>query len=743
MKKANKIVALILIIALTLTIFSGCAEKANPIVTESPEDYIIEIEVDEVEVLEIVMNEIDWNEIALNSAYITEIQSVDIEVVSIDDELMEIVFDNFEEYHQVALDREQIRKDLITAGIVVVSVIVVTAVTAGVGTAAGSGAVVQFFGYAGVTSSSTALQAAGLAAGSATKAIAVDLAIGTAIDAGITAASTIGTGISVDEVMDQVVAGVSDGLKWSAFFAPVAVLAPGISAIVAVSRAVKATSAIVKNTDEVADLIKYADEVYDAAHKVANGTSSLDEAYDIYKNTSSVLDVVSKETFEEVTKNIDGFYDIIIKYNPYGLSERVSGVIITDAIDTLGLENTSYETIYNVVKNAKSYSKLSDDALKILKEYPSDFVRAFSSVMGKDLLDDIIKNLIGNDALTKAVTKYAAKKNVYALVAASFDVEDMNVLLDESILTCLSQRYGSSIVKNLSAGQSLYSLMRKAGIPETQIFDIISKYIDDGVKTVDDLTNNSDVANLLRTMFENEKLMIKSINSALGITSQNAKLINDVAIKQLKEIFVGNPTVNAENITNLFSKSSMGLNQINNELGESFISELGTRSEDVLRILAGNTYISKDVVGEIAKEGLRRVGIAEDIVMKFIDDGIKFTDSGHDIVNDFNVVNQLLVYHQYYADDYVEFLADVTGELDIVKQLKVYNQHYLGDYANFATNMSKIIDDIPTGSLDDFMKKLPVDNFEDVAKISSEFNELVVKLQRSMVVYRVSVQDAF
>lgn len=623
----------------------------------SVEDSFVVLEIRGIEETGIIVDDIDVDEILVNCIEVMDIEGIEVEVTSINDDFVYLAYRNFVSYYGDDFD---LKDFLIDAGIGCGCILIcVTLSVAG-------GPVGTFFG-AVITSQLT------------TSAIV----IGAAIDAAVSAYQAYEEGGDASYIIGHMLNGVADGLKWSAMLAPLTGVVDGIKALRAVAALRKVPGFEAVTDDEARKIFESLAEILSKSGQSADNLTD-DVIKELYKNLPAEF---TEELTEDVLRNILAnkslITNIVRKYNPFNVSGDVLKSMQNSFLKRAGLTDDLGEGLIKNFKNGtiKSLDDITDTAVReFIEKNMYEFVECFGPSLSKDFLDSCLKSLLGDDAfdiIKKSITSDCLYIDMIKTVGR--DAAD-EIVSDSNTLILLQLRYGSENVNKLINVHVLYEqILRNNSIADDQLEIVIAGILDGSLKSLDDISSIS--TQIAKNLTSSREVVAQTIKN-LGKGNALSGLLDDLAKAGMESLGIPADSA-ADIITNSLTKTDI-------------ISKYG---DDVYRLLfSDNNYnlclnclsvqngVNDSLIKEITEDALSSRGIADDIIENIMS-GRGITEWG---ISDDEIMAISNVVADYYrmtdANTYANYIMEISekrGEVieDFLKEYTANNTITNVEYA--------------------------------------------------------------
>ncbi len=658
----------------------------------------VEISYNDVVLNAVDVKEINVEEIKVNPAIIEEISLIETQVTTINDEFVYIAYQNFVDYYGEDVDWEKLLVDIAIGATVVIVMVTLSTVGGPVGT---------FFGA--VIASEFAASA---------------IVIGAAIDAAVAGYMAYKEGGDASYILGHMLNGVADGFKWSAILAPISygggqLVEKGYKAIKgaingwrATRRAAKIAALNAVPTSQVSEVL------YNMPDIIKYSAGLLDDASDMavknaYKAASKdISQEITEDVFLKAFRNKDSLVQIIKKLNPYDVAEKVvkaqQEAFLKKA--TTNLTDEAVESLINKLKNQtiKRIDDIADDAVKqLIRNSPKDFVDCFGSRMSKELLDDVIKETVGGEAILKSIAESITKKTGYTDLVEKIGKDAIDqILSSENSQYVLAAKYGSKNLTNLFNGKRLFdALLKDNKIDHKEIKAVIDGLLSGTIK------NTSDVAllkvdgkivssQIINNMISGRDVISQTLKN-LKLGKANAGLLNDLAIAGFKcGLDESAKNVLTDDVLGKIVKNAYKKSQLSDDVYEQLVKN----AQKFVESIKLQSAVNKSLVNDVIVDALRASDIPESAITRILKGASINTWGLADIKVD-SIASLIASYYQaidssiYY--NFVEEFATVRG--NVIKEFIKQYEKAGNTIRNKAAYAGKIME--PAGELANIVKE--------------------------------------
>lgn len=571
----------------------------------------------EIDFKEIVLNavdvkEINVEEIKVNPAIIKEIMVIETQVTTINDEFVYLAYQNFVDYYGDDVDWEQFIKDIAIGATVVIVMVTLSTVAGPVGT---------FFGAVVCSEFSAAA-----------------IVVGAAIDAAISGYLAYQEGGDASYILGHMLNGVADGFKWGAILAPVSfaggkVIEKGAKAIKGAINGMRATSKAAKIAALNAIPTKQVAEVlYDMPNIVKYTANLADNAADTA--VKNAYKAASKEISQEITEDVflkafrskSALLQIVKELNPYDIADKVLKVSQESYLKkaATNITDEAVESLIKQLKNGalKSINDITDDAVKqLIKETPGQFVELFGKRMSKELLDNVLKETVGGEAIVKSIAESITKKTAYAELVEKIGKETADRILSSGdSLYVLQAKYGAKNLTNLLNSQKLYNaLLKNNKIDHKEIKAVVEGLLAGTIKSTSDIASLSVDGKIVSSQIVSNMISGRDVISQtlknMKLGKANASLLNDLAIagfkyaidEETKNILTDDVLTNV--IKNSYTKS---------QLPDDVYKHLVKNAQTLLESMKLQNAVNKSLVNDLVVDALKESDIPESAITQIM-----------------------------------------------------------------------------------------------------------------------------
>lgn len=611
------------------------------------------ITIKELNANEINVISIDPKDIVVKNINVDEIQSIEMQVIPLNDQMVTLAYENFKSVYGENIDIGKLIANVAVGSVCVVVIVALSYVSGPVGT---------FFG-AVITSELSALA----------------VVLGVAIDAAISGFQAYQEGGDAAYILGHMVNGVAEGFMWSAILAPLTGAVAGIKAIRAVS-SLKKMPGFANLTDrEASKLLKNLSKLLKETKNLAGN-----ETDDVIRKAFSTLpkelsEDLTPEVFISLVRSKDTLISIALKENPFG----IKGEVVEALRDNFwkDLDNVSDDLVKDAIKKIQkgTYKNIDDITSPEIREYirknSAEFIDCYSDKLSKDFVENWLKSDIGETAFNSIKNNI---KSTDGLVKISKEIghDALSKIMDNTEqYKLLVNRFGSESVGKLRSVDSMYRILKgQSSLGDDLIYEVIDKMFAGGLD-ISSISESAIVTNLTRHS-ESVSQLLKN----LGLDNKNKELLSELAIRSLSSIEGISDDAAREIISSGMKKSSI-------------ISKYG---DDVWRRITDNSYSSiaclniatdadSSLIKEIMQDSLSAKGCSDEIIERILrgEGYATWGLSDKEIVEIGNVVSEY--YRATDLDLYKNFVydyADIRGRniSDIVEIYKpnMINTKYAG-----------------------------------------------------------------
>lgn len=616
-------------------------------------DSLVTLEIKGIENTSIHIDDINIDEILVNCVEVTDIDTIEFEFTSINDEFVYLAYKNFVSVYG---DDFSLKDFLVDAGIGAGCILVcVTLSVAG-------GPVGTFFG-AIITSQFTASA----------------VVIGTAIDAAVSAYMAYQEGGDASYIVGHMLNGIADGFKWSAILAPLTGAADGIKALRAVSELRK-----VPGFEEVTD--KEARKVFENLAEILKQSADIGDNFtdDAVKALSTELgDEISEDLLKNILSNRTLITGIVQRFNPFNVSSDVARALQDRFMKRAGLADDVGKQLIKDIKKG-SIKNLDDIADPIAREFIEsnmyEFAQCFGSHLSKEFVDNCMRASMGDEAFDIIKSAILSDDLYFELLEKIGKDAADGIINDSNTLILMQLRYGAKNVNKLMNAQILYNqLLKNNSISDEQLRIVVTGLLDGSIKSLDDVSKiNAQIAKNMCGSYEVVAASIKSVGNEKALSG----LLDDVARTGLENLNF-TPDFSTDLIQNSLSKT-----EIISKYGDDIYGQLISNYNLSINCLGTQTKVNSSLIEDMTTDFLKGESLADDII-----DGIlsgrgisewgipdkKIMDIWN-VVSDYYRISDTSIYQNYVLE-----IAELRGEYisDFVTQYKaagntIRNSAYAG-----------------------------------------------------------------
>lgn len=617
-------------------------------------DSLVTLEIKGIENTYIRTDDINIDEILVNCIEVTDIDTIEIEFTSINDEFVYLAYKNFVSVYG---DDFNLKDFLVDAGIGAGCILVYVTLSAA------GGPVGTFFG-AIITSQFT------------TSAVV----IGTAIDAGVSAYMAYQEGGDASYIVGHMLNGIADGFKWSAILAPLTGAVDGIKALRAVNELRK-----VPGFEEVTD--KEARKVFEHLADILKQSADIGDNFtdDAVKALSKELgDEISEDLLKNILSNRTLITNIVQKFNPFNVSSDVARALQDRFMKKAGLDDDVGKQLIKDIKKG-AIKNLDDIADPIAREFIEnnmyEFAQCFGSHLSKEFIDNCMRASMGDEAFDLIKSAISSDDLYFELLEKIGKDAADGIIGDSNTLILMQLRYGSKNVNKLMNAQILYNQLRKANtyIPDEQFRIVITGLLDGSIRSLDDVSKiNTQIAKNMCGSYEIVAASIKSLGNEKALSG----LLDDIARNSLESLNF-TPDFSRDLIQNSLSKA-----EIISKYGDDIYSQLISNYNFSVNCLGTQAKINSTLIEDMTTDFLKGEGLADDVINGILS-GRGISEWGipdkkimdiWNVVSDYYRISDASVYRNYVLE-----IAELRGEYisDFVTQYKaagntIRNSSYAG-----------------------------------------------------------------
>ncbi len=611
------------------------------------------ITIKELNANEINVISIDPKDIVVKNINVDEIQSIEMQVIPLNDQMVTLAYENFKSVYGENIDIGKLIANVAVGSVCVVVIVALSYVSGPVGT---------FFG-AVITSELSALA----------------VVLGVAIDAAISGFQAYQEGGDAAYILGHMVNGVAEGFMWSAILAPLTGAVAGIKAIRAVS-SLKKMPGFANLTDrEASKLLKNLSKLLKETKNLAGN-----ETDDVIRKAFSTLpkelsEDLTPEVFISLVRSKDTLISIALKENPFG----IKGEVIEALRDNFwkDLDNVSDDLVKDAIKKIQkgTYKNIDDITSPEIREYirknSAEFIDCYSDKLSKDFVENWLKSDIGETAFNSIKNNI---KSTDGLVKISKEIghDALSKIMDNTEqYKLLVNRFGSESVGKLRSVDSMYRILKgQSSLGDDLIYEVIDKMFAGGLD-ISSISESAIVTNLTRHS-ESVSQLLKN----LGLDNKNKELLSELAIRSLSSIEGISDDAAREIISSGMKKSSI-------------ISKYG---DDVWRRITDNSYSSiaclniatdadSSLIKEIMQDSLSAKGCSDEIIERILrgEGYATWGLSDKEIVEIGNVVSEYyratdLELYKNFVYDYADIRGRNISDIVDVYKPNMINTKYAG-----------------------------------------------------------------
>ena len=669
----QKIIAICLVLIMSFTVVA-CTDNSNnannndggdsggEIVVDGVtiQDSFIGLEFEDIVVVESSVESITVQDILLHTVEITDIEFIELDLTTINDEFVYLAYKNFVEFYDVDIDWGQFIKDIaIGAGVVIV---MVTLSTVG-------GPIGTFFG--GVIASEFTAGA---------------LVVGTAIDAAVSGYMAYQEGGDLTYILGHMLQGVGEGFKFGAFLAPLTGAVSGIKALKAVSKLTKVPGFEELTQKQASELLKNTAKILSSTKHLAKEATdgALKEAYQAAaKNLSAEI---TEELFVKAFRQQSNLISLIKATNAFNTSSDLIKTLKTNFMSKAGVADDIGKTVIKQLQNhsIKNIDDITDVAVKnYIDQNLGEFVELFGKSITKDFMDNLLERKLGKDTLEAIVGSIAKSKNAYSEIVEKIGKESIdNALSNADSLVLLQARYGSKNVINLMNTQKLYNalLQRNTSISTATVKQVIDGFIDGSVKSVDDVSKIS--TQVAKNARSSREILIQSFKD-LGLGKKMSSFIDELVVDKMM-MHVSKDVITKEIMQDIVG-SGLTKSQILQKYGQRVYNEFVDKARFTIGALGIQNTVNKTLLNDVLQDTLASKNITNEVVTRIMN-GTPVSGWGlsDDLILD--VGNTVALYYQAFDKTMYDNFLDEFVEVRC-KTAKAWNatQEYIpvnGEYAS-------------------------------------------------------------
>lgn len=621
-------------------------------------DMFSELVVNELEVDGLDVEGLKAEDIIVHCTVVDEITVLETDVVSLNDELVYLAYQNYVSVYGDDIDFGKLLKDVAIGSTCIIVCVTLSTVAGPVGT---------FFG-AVITSEFSASA----------------MVVGAAIDAAVSGYQAYKEGGDVSYIVGHMINGVADGYKWAAILAPVTGGIAGIKALKAV-KSLKALDAFKNATDkELNELIKNFSKIAKKTAKEASDISD-DALRQIYKEMQSELSSeITEDLFIKAFRNQDSITRYIAKYNPFNTSAELNKVLRENFLSKTGLADDAIDSyVKNFQKKTiKSFDDIGDENVKkYIQENMYEFISCFGPSLSDDFVDDCLRNSLG-DEISTALKSHIKDANAYIALVKALDKKTVdNMLKNPDALILIQLRYGTKATNELRFIQGLYkNVVQGDGkqISDDLADEIIDKLLSGKYKSLDDIAKDSIAA---ADNIATQKEIFAYYLEQIGAKAKNADIIDELTIRGITRN-IDSSVISESNLLEIIDKR-MGKDQIIAKFGQDTYDALYKNADDVISSLTLQSKVNLSLFDDLMGDSLREAKLSDDTVHAILNkESIQEWGMSDDALS--SIWNRVATYYQAtdeeayvnFIDEYVEKRAARAREFLKTHDITINNIQY-------------------------------------------------------------------
>ena len=587
------------------------------------------IKIKDLKINEINVVSIDPKDINIKSINVKGIQSIEVQVIPLNDQMVTLAYENFKSVYGDNIDIGKLIANISVGAVCVVVIVGLSYVGGPVGT---------FFG-AVITSELSA----------------VAVVLGVAIDAAISAYQAYQEGGDAAYIVGHMLNGVAEGFMWSAILAPLTGAFQGIKALRAVSKIRKLPGFKNLSDKEITKILRNLSK-YIKHMKDVVGNETDDVLKELYKNLPKELrENLTEEAFKTLVRSKDTLISIALKENPFGIKSQVVDALRENFWKKLKVSDDVAKDIIRKIQKGtyKSLDDITDPQIReLIKQNSSEFIELFSDKFSKDFVENWLKASIGEKTFNTIKKNISTNKGLLQISRELGHDTLAKILNNPEQYKLLVSRFGSKNIGRLSCIDDLFRIVAgQSTLDERLVYDIIEKMLEGGFDLSD--VSQEIFATNIKRYSETVALIIKN----LGLDKSNKKLLNELAIESLGHIDGISREVANDIISNRLSKTGI-------------ISKYG---DDIWKKITDNGYYSivslnlvSDVdislVNDITTDALKSKGCSEQVIEKILrgESPSVWGLSDERIVDIGNIVSE---YYGALKKDYLSNFIDEYAEI--------------------------------------------------------------------------------
>ena len=562
----------------------GLVESDNNDGSGSSDD-LKTIKIKDLKINEINVVSVDPQDINIKSINVKGIQSIEVQVIPLNDQMVTLAYENFKSVYGDNIDIGKLIANTAVGAVCVVVIVGLSYVGGPVGT---------FFG-AVITSELSA----------------VAVVLGVAIDAAISAYQAYKEGGDAAYIVGHMLNGVAEGFMWSAILAPLSGAFQGIRALRAVSK-IRKIPGLEKLTDKeitkvLRNLSKYVKHMKDVA-----GNETDEMLIKLYRSLPKELQQnLTEEAFKILVRSKDTLISIVLKENPFGIKSQVVDALRENFWKKLEVsDDVAKDLIRKIQKGTyKNLDDITDPQLReLIKKNSSEFIELFSDKFSKDFVENWLKASIGEKTFQTIKKNITTNKGLLQISKELGHDTLSKILNNTEQYKLLVRRFGSENISRLKSIDDLFRIVAgQSTLDERLVYDIIEKMLKGNLDLSD--VNQKIFATNIKRYSESVAIILKN----LGLERNNKKLLYDLAIESLSNIDGISKEIANDIISNRLSKAGI-ISKYGDDTWKK-ITDNGHFSIVCLNIVSDADL---SLLKEVTTDALKTKGCSEQVIEKIL-----------------------------------------------------------------------------------------------------------------------------
>jgi hypothetical protein len=365
------------------------------------------------------------------------------------------------------------------------------------------------------------------------------------------------------------------------------------------------------------------------------------------------------------------------------------------------------DSVDEVIQKIPTVTKIDDlgpDAARIIRANPSEFVIAFSKNIKKELIEELISEMIGvkySVEIIQGIKRLSSNKNIYAELAKSIS-PDSKAAFDQAIYkykdyfpngglkyqalsSMLTRRFNTQITQNILDGYQIYNkiILNSSDIlTPTKVAFLIDNILKGSYKTLDEISNIPEIGQIAaQNIAINSDVFIPILQRMSNASTKN--LVNDLVSTQIRRLTSNNPILTASNIKNIVN-NGLTKTQILATLGEGVYEELQKNTFNVITNLSNQTVKNTSLIRSLVKDYALNKGLTDEVIESVFKNGsFKFVK-----ITDDEVKNVGRVFQQYFKAYDSRIYEKFTEEWSMIRGKDMYEYFILNKKAIIKNNIT-------------------------------------------------------